>query len=318
VLPQPRAGYSRCENPTPTFARGGLQGQDSLAGCRDCRGLDTSVSSTNHSSGQAGQAPRGRREFRLGLDSGNHRCRCSSRTTADARVADEPFGPSHGSRPTDDVGATSRVPCHRIAGPFVQRYPAQQVAAAPRVIVQSSKIVFYQQFPGGIDGRGNIDDFRALILLRISRKGGLGGYVGTVSILRHAGPRTWCSTFIIHGSDYPRHIVGRAEYLIELYRGYGSTFLPRPVLRTLRVPPTSPSNVAVVPRILSEGRVSRPRQPYGQSIHSVCRHHGNRKSHRVAQLKPGPIRGLRRPSRVALSSPTGGTQRDTIHRWLPE
>ena len=64
----------------------------------------------------------------------------------------------------------------------------------------------------------------------------------------------------------PRHIVGRAD-LIELYRGYGSTFfLDR--CYDLRVH-HSPSTSTVVLEYSSEGRVVATGQPYGNRYISV-------------------------------------------------
>jgi ketosteroid isomerase-like protein len=65
--------------------------------------------------------------------------------------------------------------------------------------------------------------------------------------------------FIITVPNYPGHIVGRAD-LIELYRGYGSTFfLDR--CYDLRVHHT-PSTSSVVLEYYSEGRAVATGQPY--------------------------------------------------------
>src|ERR1700682_5347847 len=72
--------------------------------------------------------------------------------------------------------------------------------------------------------------------------------------------------FIITVPNYPRHIVGR-DNLIELYRGYGSTFfLDR--CYGLRVH-QSPSTSSVVLEYSSEGRVVATGQPYGNRYISV-------------------------------------------------
>jgi ketosteroid isomerase-like protein len=72
--------------------------------------------------------------------------------------------------------------------------------------------------------------------------------------------------FIITVPNYPRRVVGRAD-LIELYRGYGSTFfLDR--CYDLRVHP-SPSTLSVVLEYSSEGRVVATGQPYANRYISV-------------------------------------------------
>ena len=72
--------------------------------------------------------------------------------------------------------------------------------------------------------------------------------------------------FIITVPYYPRHIVGRAN-LIELYRGYGSTFfLDR--CYDLRIH-HSPSTSSVVLEYSSEGMVVATRQPYTNRYVSV-------------------------------------------------
>jgi len=73
--------------------------------------------------------------------------------------------------------------------------------------------------------------------------------------------------FIITVPNYPGHVVGRAD-LIELYRGYGSTFfLDR--CYDLRVH-HSPSTSSVVLEYSSEGRVVATGQPYSNRYISVA------------------------------------------------
>jgi ketosteroid isomerase-like protein len=72
--------------------------------------------------------------------------------------------------------------------------------------------------------------------------------------------------FIITVPDYPRHVVGR-DNLIELYRGYGSTFsLDR--CGDLRVH-RSDSTSTVVLEYASEGKVVTTGHPYGNNYISV-------------------------------------------------
>ena len=72
--------------------------------------------------------------------------------------------------------------------------------------------------------------------------------------------------FVITVPDYPRRVAGR-DNLIELYRGYGSTFfLDR--CYDLRVH-HSPSTSSVVLEYSSEGRVVATGQPYGNRYISV-------------------------------------------------
>ena len=72
--------------------------------------------------------------------------------------------------------------------------------------------------------------------------------------------------FVITVPDYPRQVVGR-DNLIELYRGYGSTFfLDRCYdLRVHRSDPTS----AVVLEYASEGKVVGTGYPYSNRYISV-------------------------------------------------
>jgi ketosteroid isomerase-like protein len=72
--------------------------------------------------------------------------------------------------------------------------------------------------------------------------------------------------FVITGPNYPRRIVGRAD-LVELYRGYGSTFfLDR--CYDLRIH-NSPSTSSVVLEYSSEGKVVATGQPYANRYISV-------------------------------------------------
>jgi ketosteroid isomerase-like protein len=72
--------------------------------------------------------------------------------------------------------------------------------------------------------------------------------------------------FVITVPDYPRHVVGR-DNLIELYRGYGSTFfLDR--CHDLRVH-HSPATSSVVLEYSSEGKVVATGQPYANNYISV-------------------------------------------------
>jgi len=73
--------------------------------------------------------------------------------------------------------------------------------------------------------------------------------------------------FVITVPAYPRHVVGRAD-LIELYRGYGSTFfLDRCYDLTVH---HSPSTSSVVLEYSSEGRVVATGEPYGNRYISVA------------------------------------------------
>ena len=72
--------------------------------------------------------------------------------------------------------------------------------------------------------------------------------------------------FIITVPNYPRHIVGRNN-LMELYRGYGSTFILDRCY-DLRIH-HSPSTSSVVLEYSSEGRVVATAQPYSNRYISV-------------------------------------------------
>jgi ketosteroid isomerase-like protein len=89
--------------------------------------------------------------------------------------------------------------------------------------------------------------------------------------------------FIITVPDYPRHVVGR-DNLIELYRGYGSTFfLDRcDDLRVHRSDATS----SVVLEYASQGRVVATGHPYSNSYVSVITLKDRKVSHWRDYLDP--------------------------------
>src|SRR6201993_2218029 len=96
-----------------------------------------------------------------------------------------------------------------------------------------------RELPGACRVIEKMDDFRALDpFFRIIEEGLAGSVDGEHFFDMLADDVTF--DFIITVPDYPRHIVGRAD-LIELYRGYGSTFfLDRCYdLRVHRSPSTS-------------------------------------------------------------------------------
>ena len=68
----------------------------------------------------------------------------------------------------------------------------------------------------------NMDDFRALDPFFRTIEEGLAGYVDGEHFFDTLAQDV-VFDFIITVPNYPRHVVGRAN-LIELYRGYGSTF----------------------------------------------------------------------------------------------
>lgn len=72
--------------------------------------------------------------------------------------------------------------------------------------------------------------------------------------------------FVITVPDYPRHVVGR-DNIIELYRGYGSTFF-LDKCDDLRVH-HSPSTSTVVLEYSSHGQVVATGYPYGNRYISV-------------------------------------------------
>ena len=140
----------------------------------------------------------------------------------------------------------------------------------------------------------NMDDFRALDpFFRIIEQG-LAGFVDGEHFFDMLAEDV-VFDFIITVPNYPRHIVGR-DNLIELYRGYGSTFfLDR--CYDLRVH-QSPSTSSVVLEYSSEGRVVATGQPYGNRYISVVVIK-DRKVTAVARL-PGSTAGLRRPRGTPL------------------
>ena len=89
--------------------------------------------------------------------------------------------------------------------------------------------------------------------------------------------------FVITVPDYPRHVVGR-DNLIELYRGYGSTFfLDRCYdLRVHRSDATS----SVVLEYASEGKVVRTGYPYSNRYVSVITLKERKASHWRDYLDP--------------------------------
>jgi ketosteroid isomerase-like protein len=110
-----------------------------------------------------------------------------------------------------------------------------------------------------------IEDFRALDpFFRIIEQG-LAGLADGDHFFDLLAPDV-VFDFVITVPDYPRHIVGR-ENLIELYRGYGSTFfLDRCYdLHVHRSDATS----SVVLEYASEGRVVATGNPYGNRYVSV-------------------------------------------------
>ena len=89
--------------------------------------------------------------------------------------------------------------------------------------------------------------------------------------------------FVITVPDYPRHIVGRNE-LIELYRGYGSTFfLDR--CHDLRVH-RSDSTSSVVLEYASQGKVVATGYPYSNRYISVITLKDRKVSHWRDYLDP--------------------------------
>jgi uncharacterized protein len=89
--------------------------------------------------------------------------------------------------------------------------------------------------------------------------------------------------FVITVPDYPRHVVGR-DNLIELYRGYGSTFvLDRCYdLRVHRSDETS----SVILEYASEGKVVATGYPYGNRYVSVITLRDRKVSHWRDYLDP--------------------------------
>jgi uncharacterized protein len=111
----------------------------------------------------------------------------------------------------------------------------------------------------------NPDDFRALDpFFRIIEEG-LSEYVDGDHFFDMLADDV-VFDFVITVPGYPRHVVGRDD-LIELYRGYGSTFfLDR--CYDLRAH-YSPSTSTVVLEYSSEGRVVPTGHPYGNRYISV-------------------------------------------------
>jgi uncharacterized protein len=110
-----------------------------------------------------------------------------------------------------------------------------------------------------------MDDFRALEPFFRVIEQGLAGYVDGEHFFDMLAQDV-AFDFVITVPDYPRHVVGR-DNLIELYRGYGSTFfLDR--CYDLRIH-QSPSTSSVVLEYSSEGRVVATGHPYGNRYISV-------------------------------------------------
>ena len=111
----------------------------------------------------------------------------------------------------------------------------------------------------------DIDDFRALDpFFRIIEQGLQGLADGDQFFDLLADDVVF--DFVITVPDYPRHIVGRSE-LIELYRGYGSTFfLDR--CHDLRVHRSEATSMVVL-EYASQGRVVTTGHPYSNRYISV-------------------------------------------------
>ena len=128
----------------------------------------------------------------------------------------------------------------------------------------------------------DIDDFRALDpFFRIIEQGLQGLVDGDHFFNLLADDVVF--DFVITVPDYPRHVVGR-DNLIELYRGYGSTFfLDRCYdLRVHRSDATS----SVVLEYASEGKVVRTGYPYSNRYVSVITLKERKASHWRDYLDP--------------------------------
>jgi len=110
-----------------------------------------------------------------------------------------------------------------------------------------------------------MDDFRALDpFFRIIEQG-LAGFVDGKHFFDLLADDV-VFDFVITVPDYPRHVVGR-DNIIELYRGYGSTFF-LDNCDDLRVH-HSPSTSTVVLEYTSHGEVVATGYPYGNRYISV-------------------------------------------------
>ena len=89
--------------------------------------------------------------------------------------------------------------------------------------------------------------------------------------------------FVITVPDYPRHVVGR-DNLIELYRGYGSTFFLDRCF-DLRVHRSDGSS-SVILEYASEGKVVATGYPYGNRYVSVITLRDRKVSHWRDYLDP--------------------------------
>jgi len=112
----------------------------------------------------------------------------------------------------------------------------------------------------------NIEDFKALEPFFRVIKEGLAGLVDGSHFFDLLADDV-VFEFIITVPDYPRLVAGR-DNLIELYRGYQSTFFLDRCF-DLRVHP-SPSTSSVVLEYSSEGRVVATGQPYSNRYISVA------------------------------------------------
>jgi ketosteroid isomerase-like protein len=112
---------------------------------------------------------------------------------------------------------------------------------------------------------GDMEDFRALdAFFRIIEEG-LRGLVDGDHFFELLAEDV-VFEFVITVPDYPRQVVGR-DALIELYRGYGSTFfLDR--CHDLRVHRSDPTS-SVVLEYASQGRVVATGHPYSNRYISV-------------------------------------------------
>ena len=128
----------------------------------------------------------------------------------------------------------------------------------------------------------NVDDFRALDPFFRTIEQGLAGHVDGDHFFDMLAQDV-IFDFIITVPNYPRHIVGR-DNLIELYRGYGSTFfLDR--CHDLRVH-QSDSTSSVVLEYGSQGKVVATGYPYSNRYISVITLKDRKVSHWRDYLDP--------------------------------
>jgi ketosteroid isomerase-like protein len=129
---------------------------------------------------------------------------------------------------------------------------------------------------------GNVEDFRALDpFFRIIERG-LEGLVDPGHFFDLLAEDV-VFEFIITVPDYPRRVVGRG-HLIELYRGYGSTFFLEHCddLRVHRSQATS----TVVLEYASRGKTVATGRPYGNQYISVVTLSDRKISHWRDYLDP--------------------------------